>query len=236
MYSEIIVALDVASASEIPPLLDLLPDEIKIYKIGLELFCAEGPSVVELVRNRDKEVFLDLKLHDIPRTVERAVKRVAELGVKLLTVHTSGGRTMLDYAAQAALDAGDKAPAIIGVTTLTSLNEDDFADLGIERTIQDQALCLGRLAMQAGIDGLVSSVWEAAALRKDLGQNPLLVTPGIRMSSDAVGDQKRVATPADAVHAGSNYLVVGRSILAAEDPHAAAVAILANMKSGTPTG
>ena len=230
MAAEIIIALDVPSSRNIPSILDTLPPEISFFKVGLELFCAEGPDALKPLLERNLNVFLDLKLHDIPHTVERAVHSVAQLGVKLLTIHTCGGKAMMAAAAKAAREYGDQAPAIIGVTTLTSLNSDDFNDLGITRSLPEQALALGRLALSAGIDGLVTSVHEAAPLRSALGEQMLLVTPGIRMPSDDIGDQKRIATPSAAVRAGSNYLVVGRPILASADPRAAAHAMLDNMK------
>ncbi len=230
---ELIVALDLPSSREIPAILDALPPELTFFKLGLELFCAEGPDALKPLLERDMNIFLDLKLHDIPHTVERAVHSAAAHGVKLLTVHTCGGRAMLAAAAKAAAACGDQAPALIGVTTLTSLNQDDFADLGITRTLPEQALALGRLASDAGIDGLVTSVHEAAALRAALGPDLLLVTPGIRLPTDDIGDQKRIATPSAAVQAGSNYLVVGRPILNAPDPAAAARAMLENMRLET---
>lgn len=230
MPAELIVALDVPSAREIGPIVDNLPGEIDFYKVGLELFCAEGPAALLPLKERNKKIFLDLKLHDIPRTVEHAVRSAARLGVQLLTVHTCGGRAMLKAAVHAASEYADSAPSIIGVTTLTSLNADDFVDVGIGRSLTDQARALGSMAIESGIDGLVTSVLEAPALRRELGERPLLVTPGIRMPSDETGDQKRVATPAAAVEAGASYLVVGRPILEAEDPRAAAEAILRNMR------
>ena len=230
MAAELIVALDVPSARNIPNILDALPPEITFYKVGLELFCAEGPDALKPLLERNGNIFLDLKLHDIPNTVERAVHSVARLGVKLLTIHTCGGKAMMAAAAKAAAEYGAQAPAIIGVTTLTSLNAEDFTDLGITRTLPEQALALGHLAESAGIDGLVTSVHEAATLRAALNPRMRLVTPGIRMPTDDIGDQKRIATPSAAVRAGSNYLVVGRPILAAPNPADAARAMLAHMK------
>ncbi|MDD4737251.1 MAG: orotidine-5'-phosphate decarboxylase [Kiritimatiellae bacterium] len=227
---ELIVALDLPSSQNIPAILDHLPPELTFFKLGLELFCAEGPDALNPLLERKMNIFLDLKLHDIPHTVERAVHSAAAHGVKLLTVHACGGKAMLTAAAKAAAACGDQAPALIGVTTLTSLNQDDFSDLGISRTLSEQALALGRLARDAGIDGLVTSVHEAAALRAALGPDILLVTPGIRLPTDDIGDQKRIATPFAAVQAGADYLVVGRPILNAPDPAAAARAMLENMK------
>jgi orotidine-5'-phosphate decarboxylase len=233
MPAELIVALDVPSAAELPPILDELGDRVSFYKLGLELFCAEGPAALDPLKTRNKKIFLDLKLHDIPRTVERAVRSAATHGVDLLTVHAAGGCAMLEAAAKAAEDCGSSAPKLIAVTTLTSLNEEDFADLGIQRGLKEQALALGKLAIDAGIDGLVTSAHEVQKLRSELGPEPLLVTPGIRLPSDSAGDQKRVATPESAVRDGASHLVVGRTIMSAEDRAAAAEAVLASMKAGT---
>lgn len=208
-----------------------LPPEISFCKVGLELFCAEGPAVLERVHGEGWRVFLDLKLHDIPRTVARAVRAAALHGVELLTVHASGGRAMLQAAAEAAREAGEDRPRLVAVTTLTSLDAGDLAELGIGRGLREQALALTALALEAGIDGVVTSVHEAAALRKQFGPEPLLVTPGIRMPSDRAEDQKRIATPAQAAAAGASYLVIGRSITDAADPAAAARAALDDLRS-----
>jgi orotidine-5'-phosphate decarboxylase len=193
-----------------------LPDSIEWYKVGLELFCADGPAVLEPLKKRNKKIFLDLKLHDIPRTVANAVKTAASHGVDLITVHAIGGRAMLEAAAGAARECIDP-PKLVAVTTLTSLSQDDFKDLGIE------------LAIDSGIDGLVTSAHEAGALRREFPQ-ALLVTPGIRLPGGDVGDQKRIATPAFAIQQGATHLVVGRPILQADDPAAAAAAICSNIK------
>lgn len=218
MKPEIIVAVDIPSAAEITPLLQKLPDQLTWYKIGLELFSAEGPAVLKPFHQRQKKIFLDLKLHDIPRTVANAVTSAAKLGVNLMTVHAIGGRAMLKAAAEAAAAFGPNRPRLVAVTTLTSLNQDDFKDLGIQRSVADQALALTELALSCGIDGVVTSVHEAPQLRQKFGPNPILVTPGIRPSGADVGDQKRVATPAVAVEAGSSFLVIGRPIVEATDP------------------
>lgn len=229
MKPALIVALDVPTLNEMEEALNRLPDSIEWYKVGLELFCAEGPAILEPLKKRNKKIFLDLKLHDIPRTVANAVKTAASHGVNLMTVHAIGGRAMLEAAAEAARECANP-PKLVAVTTLTSLSQDDFADLGIVRSVSDQALALGELAVSSGIDGLVTSAHEAGALRKKFPQ-ALLVTPGIRMPDGDVGDQKRVATPAFAVQQGATHLVVGRPILQAEDPAAAATAIFADIKS-----
>jgi orotidine-5'-phosphate decarboxylase len=228
MPAELIVALDVPTLAEAEAAARRLPPAV-LVKIGLELFTVEGPEAVRAFVRQGRRVFLDLKFHDIPRTVAHAVRSASRLGASLMTVHAAGGRAMLKAAAEAAAEAGGQAPRLIAVTTLTSLNADDFADLGVGRTLPDQALALADLALGSGIDGVVASVHEAAVLRRRFGPRPLLVTPGIRPSGAEVGDQKRVATPAAAVRAGASHLVVGRPILEAPDPAVAAAAILAEI-------
>ena len=212
----LIVALDVPDRRAMLETLSRMPEEIAWYKVGLELFCAEGPTILDPLRERGASIFLDLKFHDIPRTVSHAVARAADLGVDLMTVHAAGGRAMLEEAAQAAARCS-APPKLVAVTTLTSLNEDDFSDLGIQRTISDQALALSAMAVEAGIDGMVTSAHEAQVLRTQF-PDALLVTPGIRMPSGDVGDQKRVATPSYAVGQGATHLVIGRPIVQANDP------------------
>lgn len=229
MKPDLIVALDVPTAREMEETLARLPDTIEWYKVGLELFCAEGPSILDPLKKRNKKIFLDLKLHDIPRTVANAVKTAASHGVNLLTVHAIGGRAMLEAAAEAARECSNP-PKLVAVTTLTSLSQDDFTDLGITRSVSEQALALGELAISSGIDGLVTSAHEAGVLRRKF-PDALLVTPGIRMPDGEVGDQKRVATPAFAVQQGATHLVVGRPILQAADPAAATAAIFEDIKS-----
>ncbi len=225
--AELIVALDVPNREAMEAKLRELPGFIEWYKVGLELFCAEGPAVLEPLKKEGKKIFLDLKLHDIPRTVGHAVKTAAAHGVNLMTVHAIGGRVMLEEAAKAAAEC-EKPPKLVAVTTLTSLGQDDFTDLGIRRTVSEQALELGRLAIGSGIDGLVTSAHEAKVLRAEF-PDALLVTPGIRMPEGDVGDQKRVATPSYAVGQGATHLVVGRPIVQAADPAAAATAMLNDM-------
>lgn len=225
---EIIVALDVPDGEAMRSTLARMPNLIDWYKVGLELFCSEGPSVLKPLQEQHKSIFLDLKLHDIPRTVGNAVKTAAEHGVNLMTVHAVGGRAMLEEAAAAAASCACP-PKLVAVTTLTSLNQDDFSDLGVGRTVEEQALALGELAIRSGIDGLVTSAHEAQALRRAFPK-ALLVTPGIRMPSGDVGDQKRVATPSYAVEQGATHLVIGRPIVQAEDPVSAASMMLDDMK------
>jgi len=233
MPPQLIVALDVSSSQALPGLLQCLPREILWFKVGLELFAAEGPRALAPLRAQGKKIFLDLKLHDIPHTVERAVAAAAQHGIGMLTLHAAGGRAMLKAAVQAAQSVGAHAPKLIAVTTLTSLSQADLTEVGISRAMKDQALALGELALAAGLDGLVASAQEVEHLRHRFGPGPLLVTPGIRPSDGARGDQKRVATPTLAVRAGSNFLVVGRPILEAADPGAAAMAILDEIRNAS---
>ena len=227
MNPALIVALDVPTLKEMEATINRLPVTIEWYKVGLEIFCAEGPEILAPLKTRNKKIFLDLKLHDIPRTVANAVKTAASHGVNLMTVHAIGGRAMLEAAAEAAREC-DNPPKLVAVTTLTSLSQDDFKDLGINRTVSEQALALGELAISSGIDGLVTSAHEAGALRERF-PDALLVTPGIRMPDGDVGDQKRVATPSFAVQQGATHLVIGRPIVQAVDPAEATASILGDM-------
>ena len=228
--AELIVALDVQTREEAVAKIRQIGEPVGFYKIGLELFTAEGPDVVKAVKDLGKKVFLDLKFHDIPRTVERAVRSGAKLGVDLMTIHSVGGRAMIRAAADAAAEFGETRPRILAVTVLTSLDRSDLEDVGISgRTPAEQVAAMARFAVDNGADGLVSSPKEVGALSRSLKAGTLFVTPGVRPAGSAVGDQKRVATPSDAVRDGATHLVVGRPILAAEDPTAAARSILAEM-------
>lgn len=228
--AELIVALDVQTREEAVAQVKRIGDPVGFYKIGLELFTAEGPDVVKAVKDLGKKVFLDLKFHDIPRTVERAVRSGGKLGVDLMTIHSVGGRAMIRAAADAAAEFGEVRPRILAVTVLTSLDKTDLVDVGIVgRTPAEQVAAMACFATENGADGIVSSPMEVGALSRALKSGTLFVTPGVRPAGSAVGDQKRVATPADAVRDGATHLVVGRPILAAPDPTAAARTILAEM-------
>lgn len=231
MKTELIVALDVPSSGELAGIVDPLPDRISLYKVGLELFVSEGPKALDPLRERDKSVFLDLKLHDIPRTVARAVRSAGKHGVRLLTVHSSGGKDMLTAAAEAAGELGAEGPKLLAITVLTSLAQTDMDQLGVSRAVADQAMALAEMAISSGIDGVVCSALEAARFRAALGETPLIVTPGIRPAGGDVGDQKRVATPEMAARAGASYIVVGRPILHAENPPDAANTILSQLEA-----
>ncbi len=230
----LIVALDVPSAREAAEAVARIGDAVSFYKVGLELFLADGPETLRMLRAEGKRVFLDLKLHDIPRTVERAVGSCLRWEPDLLTIHAQGSVAMVEAAARAVREAG-AATKILAVTVLTSLDRSDLDLLGVARPVEEQVLALGRLAVGAGAHGLVCSPREAGALRAALGPGALLVTPGVRPAGGAVGDQKRVATPADAIRAGATHLVVGRPVLGAPDPRAAALAIRAEMDGAAGT-
>lgn len=226
----LIVALDVQDAAAAIRTVDSLPHSVSFFKIGLELFTSEGPAVLSPVLQRGKRVFLDLKLHDIPNTVAQAVTSAGRHRVALLTVHATGGRAMLSAAADAAAKLGSDRPRLVAVTTLTSLAQSDLADIGVSRDLREHTIALGKMAISCGIDGLVCSAREVAEFRRILGPDAILVTPGIRPAGTDVGDQKRIATPSSAVRDGSSFLVVGRPIVAAPDPRAAAEAILKEME------
>lgn len=221
--SRLAFALDYPSLDEARRGAERVASSIGVLKVGLELFVKEGPRAVALGRELGVEVFLDLKLHDIPETVERAVGSAGELGVRYLTVHAGGGPKMVEVAARRAEASG---LVILAVTVLTSLDANDLSAVGVERTPAAQALALGRLARDAGAGGLVCSVAEVGRLRSELGPKLVLVTPGIRPSGPATDDQKRVGTPGDAIRSGATLLVVGRPIRDAADPLAAARAIV----------
>ena len=228
--AELIAALDVQTREEAVEKVKLIGDAVGFYKIGLELYTAEGPDVVKAVKDLGKKVFLDLKFHDIPRTVERAVTSGGKLGVDLMTIHSVGGKAMIRAAADAAAAFGSAAPKILAVTVLTSLDQSDLADIGVAgRTPAEQVKAMAAFATANGADGLVCSPKEVGELSKALKAGTLFITPGVRPAGAAVGDQKRVATPADAVRDGATHLVVGRPILGAPDPAAAARAIRAEM-------
>lgn len=211
----VIVALDFPSAHEALAMADRLDPALCRVKVGKELFTRCGPSIVRDLQARGFELFLDLKFHDIPNTVAGAVAAAVDLGVWMANVHALGGRRMMEAAARASAGSGTLLTA---VTVLTSHRAEDLPEVGIAVSPADEVLALGRLAMEAGLDGLVCSAQESLALRGALGSQPLLVTPGIRMPGDAADDQSRTATPADAIRQGVSYLVMGRPVTRAADP------------------
>jgi orotidine-5'-phosphate decarboxylase len=231
MPCDLILVLDAPSVRPLVPVLKKLAGTVRWAKVGLELFTAEGPDSVREVAGLGYDVFLDLKLHDIPNTVARAVESASRLPVRMLTVHASGGSGMMRAAAEAQRNT---APGLLllGVTLLTSLGPDDLAETGIADPPEGQVLRLARLAAAAGLTGLVCSPLELPRLRSQLPADFRIVTPGIRLPQGDRHDQKRVMTPAEAARAGADYIVVGRPILGAGDPVAAAQAVLADMKRG----
>ncbi|MFL1463287.1 orotidine-5'-phosphate decarboxylase [Roseococcus sp. DSY-14] len=220
----LIVALDVPGAARAAALAAQVAPHAALVKLGLELFCAEGPAAMAPVAAR-APVFLDLKLHDIPNTVAGAVRSLAPLGAAMLTVHAGGGPAMIAAAREAAEAVGAARPLILAVTVLTSMDESALAATGVAGGAASQVLRLARMAMAAGADGLVCSPREVAPIRDALGEAPALVVPGIRPAGAALGDQSRVATPEEAVRDGADWIVVGRPVTGAADPAAAARAI-----------
>jgi orotidine-5'-phosphate decarboxylase len=234
MRNPIIVALDVPTAEAALKLVDQLAPVSGGFKIGSELFTSAGPDIVRRVRATGASVFLDLKFHDIPNTVAKAVASAARLDVQMLTIHTSGGLEMMRAAEasaqQAAKADGRAAPLVLGVTVLTSSNGGTLAETGCEPDVVAQVERLARLAVKAGLRGLVCSPLEISELRKILSANVQLVTPGIRTGAEKADDQKRTLTPREAIADGANWLVIGRPIYAAENPRAAAEKILESLK------
>jgi len=228
--AEIIVALDLPSGSSALGLVDRLGDAVGFYKIGSSLFTRGGPAIVRELRGRGKRVFLDLKYHDIPNSVARAVEAAAALEVHLLTVHASGGTAMMKAARDA---AGDDGPRLLGVTILTSFSATDVEEVWskVVLSVRDEVVRLAALAAEAGLHGVVTSPLEAETMKRRHGDEFLVVTPGIRPSGGGTNDQSRTATPANAVAAGSDYLVVGRPIIEADDPVAVAHRILAEIQT-----
>jgi orotidine-5'-phosphate decarboxylase len=220
----LIVALDFPAAAPALALADRLSGLVRWCKVGLELYCAEGPSIVQELRRRGFSVFLDLKFHDIPNTVAGAVRSAAATGAAMLTVHAAGGPAMLEAAAEAAACLTNP-PQLLAVTVLTSMDQLQLAAIGIDHAPENQVLRLANTASEAGITGLVASPQEVAALRQRF-PSATLVIPGIRPAGAEAGDQKRIATPAAALAAGASYLVIGRPITQAPDPAAATQAIL----------
>ena len=221
----LIVALDVSSAAQAQKIVSSLGDAVSFYKVGMQLYTAEGPSIVRDLISSGRRVFLDLKYHDIPNTVAAAVREAGKLGVSLLTVHASGGTKMLRTAAEAARESGPGLQ-IVAVTVLTSMDYEDLNLVGVPGSVEQQVVSLATLALKAGCDGVVSSAREVKTLRASLGNDFLVVTPGVRPAGAAHGDQARVVTPAEAIAAGASHIVVGRPITGAPSPALEAEKIL----------
>ena len=224
---KIVVALDVATKSEAMRLVEQLREQISFFKIGLQLYTAEGPEIVQALTASGAKIFLDLKLHDIPNTVARAVESASELGVQMLTIHLSGGSEMI----RAAVAARKREMSILGVTVLTSSTQHTLDEIGIEEQLDRHVSRLGNLGVAAGIDGLVASPFEARFLRSEFGDKIKIVVPGVRPSWSEPGDQKRFMTPREAIAAGADHLVIGRPITAHKNPREAVAKILSELES-----
>lgn len=233
MRNPIIAALDMPTAEQALKLAEEIAPAVGAFKIGSELFTSAGPDIVRRVRATGASVFLDLKFHDIPNTVAKAVISAVQLDVQMLTVHTSGGFEMLKAAEQAAEETawrfGRIPPLVLGVTVLTSLNTAALREIGLDVNVEYQVRRLATVATRAGLRGLVCSPQEVAKLRQFIPPAMQLITPGIRTGAEQADDQKRTLTPKEAIAAGSNWLVIGRPIYAAENPRVAAGRILESL-------
>lgn len=219
---KIIVALDVNSLKKAEELIKTLSNHVKIFKVGMELFYSCGPKIIDLIKKYDKEIFLDLKLHDIPNTVYSSSKAITKLGVYMFNVHSSGGRDMMKACVEASEEESEKLgmsrPIILGVTVLTSIDKAILEEIGINKSPEEQILSLARLVKDSGLDGVVASPKEASSIREKIGKDFLIVTPGVRPQGSEKGDQKRVSTPNDAIASGADYVVIGRPIIKAKEP------------------
>ncbi len=233
--NRLIVALDFHNIKDVIKLVEKLGDSVSYYKVGMELFYSAGQHVIPYLKAKDKNIFLDLKLHDIPNTTAQGLCSLMVQGADILNIHASGGYTMMKTAVDRlhslAQEQGVQCPKLIAVTILTSINEDEWKGLGMTCSIREQVIRLARLAKSAGLDGVVASPQEAQAIREACGEDFLIVTPGVRPAGSSVDDQSRIATPAAALQNGASHLVIGRPIRAAEDPKAAAESIIKEMES-----
>jgi orotidine-5'-phosphate decarboxylase len=231
----LIVALDFHTMHDVKEFVEKLGDSVSYYKVGMELFYSVGSEVITYLKEQKKSIFLDLKLHDIPNTTAEGLCSLMRLGATMLDVHASGGYTMMKITAERlqkeAKSLGIKRPKLIAITVLTSINEEDWNGLGQSMEIREQVVRLAKLAKKAGLDGVVSSPQEAAAIRQACGEDFIIVTPGVRMAGASVDDQSRVATPTFALRSGASHLVVGRPIRLAAEPKAATESIIKEMET-----
>jgi len=223
--SKVVVALDFDNEAKALEFVDSISVDSCRLKVGKEMFTYFGPDFVKKLVNKGFDVFLDLKFHDIPNTVAKAVTAAAELGVWMVNVHATGGEKMMKAAHEALLPYGEKAPLLIAVTVLTSMEQSELPLIGVDTPLDKHVEKLATLAKDSGLDGVVCSAQEASSLKAKLGKNFKLVTPGIRPAGSAVGDQKRIMTPLKAVEAGSDYLVIGRPITQSDNPQSVLAAI-----------
>jgi len=230
LKDKLIIALDVDTEKEALALVRLLKTDVGIFKVGSELFTSCGPSIVEKVKKEGRGVFLDLKFHDIPNTVKKSAIAATRLGVSIFNVHSLGGYDMMKLVSEAVRDEAARLkiekPKVIAVTILTSMDTESLKRIGVRGSAEDAVLRLARLAKEAGLEGVVASAAEIRRIRETIGKDFIIVTPGVRPTWASKNDQKRVATPSDAVKDGADYIVVGRPIIEAEDPCAAARKIL----------
>ena len=233
MQNPIIAALDVPTTEQAHQLIDQIGDQVGAFKVGMELFTAAGPDIIRRIRSTKAAVFLELKFHDIPNTVAKAVASAVRLDVQMLTIHAHGGLTMMKAAEEAAQETanelGQEAPLVLGVSVLTSMDETDLSEIGIDTPLPDQVQRVVELGLKAGLRGFVCSPLEIERLRSFIPATTQLVTPGIRMASDAKGDQKRTKSPKEALDSGASHLVIGRPIYGAPDPAEALGKILASI-------
>lgn len=231
----LIVALDVSTMDAMKSIVSSLGDSVSFYKVGMELFYAEGDQTVRYLQENGKHVFLDLKLHDIPNTVAHGVSSLTRLGANLITIHGQGGPIMMKAAAEAARESAEKLgierPKLLAITVLTSFDDESWTSIGGQLPIADQVIRLAKLAKESGMDGVVCSALEAKMIREACGPDFLIVTPGIRPSFAAINDQKRIATPSSALQDGASRLVIGRPITQAEHPQEAVRLIIEEMES-----
>ncbi|MEH0741426.1 orotidine-5'-phosphate decarboxylase [Vibrio cholerae] len=226
---KVIVALDYDNQADALAFVDKIDPASCRLKVGKEMFTLFGPNFVNELHKRGFSVFLDLKFHDIPNTCSKAVRAAAEMGVWMVNVHASGGERMMTASREILEPYGKDRPLLIGVTVLTSMEQQDLADIGLDVAPKEQVVRLATLTKNSGLDGVVCSAQEASMLKSELGRDFKLVTPGIRPAGAAVGDQKRIMTPVDAIQAGSDYLVIGRPITQASDPAAVLAEINATL-------
>ena len=233
--NRLIVALDFHNMDDVKKIVNQLGDDVNYYKVGMELFYSVGAGVVEWLKTQNKNIFLDLKLHDIPNTVAGGLCSLMNLGANILNIHAGGGYTMMKTAAERlkieAEKQNIKRPKLIAVTVLTSINQDDWQGLGYQSQMKEQVVKLAALAKNAGLDGVVASPQEAKMIKEACGDDFLIITPGIRPAGAAINDQNRISTPAQALKNGATHLVIGRPIIAADNPREAALKIIEEMKS-----
>jgi orotidine-5'-phosphate decarboxylase len=227
MKEKICLALDVSTRREALDLVKPLHDLTGMFKVGMQLFTAEGPSLVMEIIEAGGRVFLDLKFHDIPNTVKKAAVEAAKIGVSMMTIHTAGGTAMMQAVASELRDKfGASKPTVVGVTVLTSLDDKSLGEVGIASGMDAQVLRMAKLAESSGLDGVVCSPQEIVAIRRGVGRNFKIVTPGVRMMGQSADDQQRTATPREAIEAGADYIVVGRGVTNAPDPRSALEALI----------